>query len=311
MTRKLPSIAIQTHDINNGIQYLVDLASRNIPVLLLDIRERAITSRHKKSKPATKLAVESVAFPKISVEQLERIEVDDETSLTLESRHELIQIAEEMVEREWKTLTDHSKVTDIETAYLSFFHSVLLLGSQIKGSQQTLGSNPELHAKIRDLERLERTNKDSNKALIPPELVTRVIEFIISKLKAFQAQARLQNIEHWLEHHSPKVNHLVDEACQFRDELRQQVMEIQENGGVISESTSPNTWLAYYEILSNHNTHSGSVFDVDELKRIMGSVAKIDRFVTSYDIIFLFFLFLFQQFLFEITDCPILILWRL
>lgn len=281
MTRRLPSIAIQTHSINNGVQYLVDLASRNIPVLLLDTRERAITSRHKKTKPATKLAEESFAFPKIPVETLERIEVDDETSLTIESRHEIIGIAEEMIEREWKVLSDHYKVTDIETAYLSFFHSVLLLGSQIKGSQQTLGSNPELHAKIRDLERLERTNKDSNKALIPPELVTRVIEFIFSKLKAYQVQARLRHIEHWLEHHSPKVNHLVDEAREFRDALRLQMMEIQENGGVVSESTSPDIWLSYYEILSNHNTHSGSVFDVDELKRIMGSVAKIDRLPNS------------------------------
>lgn len=280
MTRKLPSIAIQSHYINKGLQYLVDLASRNIPVLLLDTRERAITSRRAKTRLSTLLAEKSDAFPKIPVETLEKIEVDDETSLTIDSRHELLRIAEQMVEREWKVLTEHHTACDIDTAELSFFHAVLMLGSQIKGSSN-LGANPDLYAKIRDLERLERTNKDSNKALIPPELVTRVIEYILTKIQAYQTIARLAHIEHWLEDHDPDMDHLIEEAIQHRDMMRKRVENIKKKGGIVSESTSTDVWLDYYDILTSNNTHSGSVFDCDELKRIMGSVAKIDRLPDS------------------------------
>lgn len=280
MTRKLPSIAIQSHFISNGLQYLVDLTSRNIPVLLLDTRERAITTRKSKTRLSTMLAKKADAFPKIPVEVLDRILVDDETSLTMESRHELIRIAEEMIEREWNVLRGHKKACDIDTAEISFFHGVLMLGSQIKGTQNQ-GTNPDLFAKIRDLERLARTNKDSNKALIPPELVTRVIEFILTKIQAYQTMARLDQVEDWLENHDDDVHHLADEALQHRDMLRKRVNDIKKNGGIVSESTSTEVWLDYYDILTSPNTHSGSVFDCDELKRIMGSVAKIDRLPDS------------------------------
>lgn len=280
MTRKLPSIAVQSHCINKGLQYLVDLTSRNIPVLLLDTRERAITTRRAKAKQSTMLAKLADTFPKIPVEVLERIQVDDETSLTMESRHELIRIAEEIIEREWKVLREYKKACDIDTAEISFFHGVLMLGSQIKGTQNQ-GTNPDLFAKIRDMERLVRTNKDSNKALIPTELVTRVIEFVLTKIEAYQTVARLEQIEDWLENHSHDLPHLVNEALQHRDSLRKRVDGIKKSGGIVSESTSTDVWLDYYDILTSPNTHSGSIFDCDELKRIMGSVAKIDRLPDS------------------------------
>lgn len=280
MTRKLPSIAIQSHRINKGVQYLCDLASRNIPVLLLDTRERAVTTRRPKSRLSTGLAEKADLFPKLPVEVLEKLEIDDESSLTMDARHELIKIAQEMIEREWEVLIDHNIACEIPTSDLSFFHGVLLLGSQIRGSEN-LGAHPDLYAKIRDLERLERTNKDSNKALIPPELVTRVIEFIFTKIKARAVASHLNKVNHWIEKHDPSLNHLLEDAMARRDQLQKKMQEINENGGILSQSTETDLWLSYYDILTSNNTHSGSVFDCDELKRIMGSVAKIDRLPDS------------------------------
>ena len=40
MTRKVPSIAIQSHFCDNGLSVLSALTARGIPVLVLDSRER-------------------------------------------------------------------------------------------------------------------------------------------------------------------------------------------------------------------------------------------------------------------------------
>lgn len=179
MTRRLPSVAIQSHLVINGIQYLVDLTSLNIPVLLLDTRERAIISKHQRAKPSTSLATESNAFPSVSRETVEEILECDESALTLDSRREVLRIAEDIIEREWEVLINRGVPCDMSSSYLSYFHSALLLGSHIQGNDE--GRNLELWSKIRDMERLMRTNKDSIKALIPAELLTRAIDFITTK----------------------------------------------------------------------------------------------------------------------------------
>ena len=85
LTKKLPSIAISAFNCDSGFPYLRGLAARNIPVLLIDSFERAVTMRRllPPSGPATILAKEAEAFPILSAEEVQRIRMG-ESGVTLE-----------------------------------------------------------------------------------------------------------------------------------------------------------------------------------------------------------------------------------
>jgi hypothetical protein len=275
LTRKIPSIAIQSHSIDSGISFLNDLVSRNIPVLILDSTERAISMRNQiGGAESSRLGKESIAFPSISRERLEKMLVCDDT-LSLSARKELLAIALEMVERKWNCLRREGVQDSLNCPLLSFLHSSLLLGAELEGA--AAGENVPLHIRIRDLEKLQRTNKDSRQARIPPELIAGVIDFIQTRNTALKDLAQLAKAERWLEHHSPSVNHLFQEAEQYRDSLKPICDKIQSDGGKKLDQLDSASWLGYYDLLTNPNTFSGSVHDIDGLKRILGSVAKIDR----------------------------------
>ena len=99
------TVAIQAFSIDSGIPHLVDLAARNIPVLLLDSTERAITLTTR-DKGNTQLSIESDSFPCISLERVKKMKIVNHT-LTLEGRMEILKIAEEMIERNWKAHMKH------------------------------------------------------------------------------------------------------------------------------------------------------------------------------------------------------------
>ena len=85
LTKKLPSIAIAAFQCDSGFPYLRGLAARNIPVLLIDSYERAVTMKRLLSSggPSTILAKESEAFPILSSEEVQRIRMG-ESGVTLE-----------------------------------------------------------------------------------------------------------------------------------------------------------------------------------------------------------------------------------
>jgi hypothetical protein len=276
LASKLPSIAIQSNEIDLGVPYLVDLAARKIPILLLDGTERAITlQRNFKvgEEPTTRLAKESNAFPSISKEQLQRITISED-SVSLDGRKELLSIAEAMLERKWECLINNN-ITDIfDASMLAFFHSVLHLGVQIN-DRSHVGTAPKLHVRIRELEKFERTNKDSRKGQIPNELATRVIQFILTKERAMRNRSRLAVVDKWLEKHDEKVDHLISAANEVKEEFSA-------GAGISCDfDLIPADWFALYDLLTSTNTYSGSIFDIDELKRMLGSVAKIDRLPAS------------------------------
>jgi hypothetical protein len=262
LASKLPSIAIQSNMIDSGVPYLADLAARNIPVLLLDCTERAITLQRSfkvGEEPTTRLAKESNAFPSISKEQLKRITISKD-SVSLDGRKELISIAEAMLERKWECLINNN-ITDVFNAsMLAFFHSVLHLGVQIN-DRSHVGMAPKLHVRIRELEKFERTNKDSRKGQIPNELATRVINFILTKDWAMRNRSRLAVVDKWLEKHDEKVVHLIPDANEFRK------IFFSAGAGIYCDfDLIPANWFALFDLITSANTYSGSIFDTDELK---------------------------------------------
>ena len=277
MTKKLPSIAIQCFKPDLGFQFLVDLATRNIPVLLLDTTERCITSTKYDPNlgPATKLAKVSDAFPSITLEQLRKLQIED-GRLSDEGMEVLVNIAFEMIERKMNTLINEGAVDNLKTSMMAFFHHVLTLGSNM--SLTDGHAVVPLYERIREMEKFERTNKDVKKALVDPDLVTRVLDFIYSRVAACDVQSRLSRVDKWLHKHDKKYHYMLSEAVVLKKALEKTVETIDENGGLMTGyDFDSSAWMAQFDLLMNANTFSGSVFDLDEIKRVLGSVAKIDR----------------------------------
>lgn len=286
---KYPSIAIQSSMIGTPISYLVDLIGKNIPILFLDSTERAITlQRSFKSSevPVTSLANASDAFPSISKEQLQRITTFDDGSVSLDGRNELMTIAETMIKSKWKCLTDN-KVTDaLNASMIAFFHSALHLGVQSNDRSQ-VGKSSQLYCRINELEKLERMNEDSQLGQIPNELATRAINFIETQDKKLKWISRVAVVTDWLERNNTKegipngelqhlsddeLQHLIRTAKKYQSDHQLQVNERSDRLSII-----PADWYDLFDLITSTHTYSGSIFDIDQLKKTLGSVARIDR----------------------------------
>ena len=177
LTRKVSSIVIQTHQLEQDISTLSAFAGRNIPVLrgaraifyfqgleqavlILDTSERSITMKTPlaPSEPATRLARESDAFPTLTLDDLDRITVYD-NSITIEGRMALLDLAFQMLDKKWQCLISHGITDGLDASTIAFLHSALQLGASLQGSRsnQTLS----LHQKIQELEKLGGKNLES------------------------------------------------------------------------------------------------------------------------------------------------------
>ncbi len=201
LTKSLPSIAISSHKIKDGIGSLVELISRKIPVLLLDSTERAFTrTRAEKDEYSIKTQLaskdEADQFPNVEDDIVRTLEIVDGV-ITLGGREVLLGQAEKMLKKKWKTLIKHGTFDSLNASTLAFCHTVLTTGSEFN-SNNKLESIP-LYVKIEELQKLKRKNKDSKAVLVPPELVTRMVEFILRTIPVFEDRAKLAVVNSWLE----------------------------------------------------------------------------------------------------------------
>lgn len=275
MTRKLPSIAIQCLKTDAGVPFLVDLTSRNIPVLLLDTTERCFTKSHVDpvNGPLTRLARDSHAFPTITKPVYNKIKHNKNPQ---EVKSILLELAFDMIRRKMGLLEERGIVDSLDTSLISFFHCVLNLEYE---NVDTSTGAVELYKRIRELEKHERTSKDTKRQRGPTsELAERVMDFITSEYTALDIKCQLQRVERWINSHDKKLNHLLTSATELKKRLQRVVKKIDENGGRLHKDIlDTNEWLATYDLLTSPNAYSCSLFDFDHAKRILGSVAKIDR----------------------------------
>ena len=281
MTRKLPSIAIQCGVTHLGVPYLVDLTSRNIPVLLLDTTERAFTSSAYDARrgAVTQLARESNAFPLISPAQFDKIvDFDADGLLSAEALEAFLSVAMSMTERKMHRLQQQRVVDKLDAAKLAFFHRVLTVGSAIGVSSHSM----ELYQKIRELEQLERNNKGTaqQSSAVPPDLTQRVMEFIFKRMASKQIECQLARVSDWISQgHQPQQRWMLADAMQYKHQLEEFQRGNYSSG--CGEDLNGSEWLAYYDILTSKNTYSGSVFDTEAINSILNRVAKIDRLPSS------------------------------
>lgn len=213
MTRKLPSIAIQCMD-SQGLPFLVDLTSRNVPVFLLDSTERCFTSLKydNQTGPMTRLAREADTFPSISTEQAQKIRVEDGT-LTLESKALLLELGFELEERKLNILMNNGIIDCLSISRLAFFHRILSLDSESGISAS--GSVP-LFERIREMEKLERTSKDLKKSVVSQELAQKCVDFFHTRASAFEEMCKLAKVEKFIESHPKECRHHLSGALDYK-----------------------------------------------------------------------------------------------
>jgi len=124
------------------------------------------------------------------------------------------------------------------------------------------------------LETFQRTSKDANKAL----LLTSVLDFISTRVAAWDLKCQYSRVDKWLMKHDKKYNHMLSDAVVYKKELEDKVVMIDANGGNFTDyNLNVSDWIAQLDLLMSSHTYSGSIFDLDEVRRLLGSVAKIDR----------------------------------
>ena len=285
MTRKLPCIAISCLQASHGVPFIVDLANRNIPVLILDTTERAFTLDVDENKEIhTRLARESRAFPMIPEEQAAKIKVSD-GGLSMEVRLTLLNIAFEMIERKMAVMATHKVNDSLLMSLIAFFHTVLHVGNDVADGDT--GRSTKLYERILELEKIEKNNRVAKSSSVPHELVDRVMNFIYSRIGALNKICEREKLEDWINTQTGLVDkslvvlehrHFISPAIGKFKKLKAQCKAIEENDGFLEEyELNGDDWLATHDMFLSPNVFSASVFDAEEAKRILGSVAKIDR----------------------------------
>ena len=114
--------------------------------------------------------------------------------------------------------------------------------------------------------------------------ISRLSQMRHQTLKTLAALARVQK---WLD--NPHLDYLQAEAIRFRDELKATLgqgvdLTTNLNIGDIDQSILPlsmDQFFNLYDVFTSKNVFSGSLHDLEGVRRILGSVDKLDRLPAS------------------------------
>lgn len=292
---KLPSICIQAFNCGEGFHSLTDFLSRGIPLLLLDTSQRTFTMRSKFDGPKkeSRKKKEPYSFPDLTPESIERIYGGAKNnSLSQEGKLELLQIAMKMIEGRFSKLIENGHCDAFDTSSVALLHSALELGNDfVTTSESVLEGDSKgavsLYTRLCELETAEKTNRDAEQTAISSELISEAIDFLNTKVAAFQKQAKLAAIEKWFKSnpHVLENAEAAEEVLKIKNAQKTLVEEcaaiVKDGHYFLSADLSRENWLAYNDIFSSVHTFSRSIFEIDEVKRVISKVAKLERVTFS------------------------------
>ena len=200
MTTQLPSIAIQVSACDYGVTS--DLSRRGIPILFLDGRERAITTRPNHSNVAreliTQMAQRSNAFPTILASHMAKFPKHPDGTITMAAKRELLHLAFHMVESTINALAEQDLVDYDNTSAVALIHAALKFG--IDGTDSDSSYVP-LYARLAELRRAEQDSGSATgtaRSHIPLELAKEAAHYINARMRTVWAKARLRHVNKWL-----------------------------------------------------------------------------------------------------------------
>jgi hypothetical protein len=209
MSDQLPSIAIQIY----ACEYnqVADLSRRGIPILFLDNRERALTTRPLSNganrQLTTQLAKVVESFPTILAEHMSTFPKNPDGTITFTARRSLLHLAFRMILSQVDALADQCLVDYDNSSSVALIHAALLFGTD--GSDND-GAQVPLYARIQELKRAEMESRsNTGKALIPAELVREAARFLNTRLRTNVTRGKLAQVRKWLKDNPPgsKMDH--------------------------------------------------------------------------------------------------------
>ena len=291
LSSSLPSIAIASAR-SLPYQTLNIMAKSGIPLLTLDFRQRAFTTRTRNPLvPLMNIAKKATQFPRLGPDDLNRLRTYEDGELSASSKTFLMELAKDMLIRQWDTLEKEAKMFDQwEVCTLAFFRAMLQTGSRDHLNESFSTSLSDCIAR-QQRDKAEISNADASKTV--ETLAAQAADFMINDMNYYAHRAHVTRIRNWLENHSPEFDYL-EESCRAKLAQKEKVLsDIEANGmklplrsddyptalsnANLPVAQSPADWQAVHELLMNPNVYSASVHDTSEVQRIFGRVAKIDR----------------------------------
>lgn len=320
-THSLPIIAIQSHHIDVGLRYLSNLAQNNIPVLLLDASERAISMNAiPEHGPKTHTSEEVHAFPYIPAKELKNMEFDDDGMMSIDGRKRFLDIAMRMIEEKWSAHISRGFTDSYDASMYALLHSAVRLGSQPLGlvSDTRVGADDtKLYQEIKEARARMKEHKElisRNRAIVPIEIANKAANFVIQKIGALETLASLSKVVKWIirhcGNHLPSIDptillepdldidtidmniysreeqhSLLIQAFLYYMKQEEKLKEIIENDGIYYDHNyQPERLAALIDVFTHPNFYSGSLHDIGALQRKINSISSIDRLPTSNSI---------------------------
>eukprot|EP01035_Chromulina_nebulosa_P038529 gene38529-52049_t len=142
ISKGVPSLAIGSFDTPHEFLIFVEHLDRNIPVLLLDSRERVFSST-KLAATATEYAKKLDTFPSISEEVAKKLLALENGTMTPEGRMLLVNYACDIVKNTYNTTfkKEHTLFCEYVVSLMAFFECVLNIGQLVQVKAEQIGTN--------------------------------------------------------------------------------------------------------------------------------------------------------------------------
>ena len=272
LNRDLPSILIQSQHPDIGLKVLADHVQREIPVLLLDTRER-LSDDGKGTAAKTELAKRAKTFPVFERKDVQEMCLmsPDGGELCVQSRIKIIELGLEALRRESSAFCDERVLNGYSASTLSFLHRLIALGQQPDevDSSFTLA---EGIAKIQAQSRRHRRHDGNDQSAFPSEVVMAAADFMVREKPLLDIRQQLSRIDAWMSLHDA-THELYPKVLEVQSTLKDK-----EAKGLLGlEPSSRDAYLDFFHILGSPFTFSANVMDIDKCKDILNSVVRIDR----------------------------------
>ena len=238
--------------------------------MILDLRERAITTSSKKSggKRITTLSQQYEAFPVLRDEEAAKFTKKPDGTMTLQARVQLLELAQQMIEAQIAAMSKMNIKEDYDFPAIALIHKAIRFGSESQASD----NHVPLYLAI---EEGDDARAWGDAGLVPIELAARAADFLTYRLPFLQNTTKLNYLRAWMEENGDNKHFTTAQelSCQMEEVLVRE----KKNGGRIATDTNSTSYLNYLDLLSSPYTFSGSVFDLEDAHKIVSSVVRIDR----------------------------------
>jgi hypothetical protein len=261
---------------SNGLQF-ADLARRQIPILLLDVRMRAFSSHENivtDTEQRTHLCKQANQFPQIAIESLKDYHFQKYgRGLTLQSRYKLFEVATKLIEESFAQFILKNAVDYYEISDLAFLHSAITIGGAQRDEHKR--TDP-LWQRILELKQRKAGGANVVGNGIPLDLCTKATDYVERRRRALGKFNCLEFAKYWLENHDQKYDYLNQDCVEYIEQLQVECENIKANNNWITEIRKKQ-WSDTFDVLASPSTFSASIYDVTEIRRIFGTVALVDR----------------------------------